>query len=117
MTGDGFPHSDIHGSKLSRQLPVAYRSQTRLSSVVGAKASTVGSNSLGERINDARARYAVLKGRLATVPTDRPRGPGGVWRAGRAHHEGDGRSLKTEQKTKASGQLGSRPRETRPVTP
>jgi hypothetical protein len=43
MTGDGFPHSDIHGSKLSRQLPVAYRSQTRLSSVVGAKASTVGS--------------------------------------------------------------------------
>ena len=43
--------------------------------------------------------------------------PGGVWRAGRAHHVGGGRSLKTEQKTKASGQLGSRPRETRPLTP
>jgi hypothetical protein len=43
MTGAGFPHSDIHGSKLSRQLPEAYRSQTRLSSVVDAKASTVGS--------------------------------------------------------------------------
>jgi len=33
--------------------------------------------------------------------------------SGRAHHERGGRSLKTEQKTKASGQLGSRPRETR----
>jgi hypothetical protein len=43
MTGAGFPHSDIHGSKLSRQLPVAFRSRTRPSSVVDAKASTVGS--------------------------------------------------------------------------
>ena len=42
MTGTGFPHSDIHGSRLSRQLTVAYRSQTRPSSVVDAKASTVG---------------------------------------------------------------------------
>ncbi len=40
---DGFPHSDIHGSKLGRQLPVAYRSHPRPSSASGAKASTVGS--------------------------------------------------------------------------
>ena len=43
MTGAGFPHSDIHGSKLTRQLTVAYRSQSRPSSVVRAKAFTVGS--------------------------------------------------------------------------
>ena len=43
MTGAGFPHSDIHESKLSRQLVVAYRSLSRPSSVVDAKASTVGS--------------------------------------------------------------------------
>jgi hypothetical protein len=43
MTGVGFPHSVIHGSTLSRQLPVAYRSLSRPSSVVSAKASTVGS--------------------------------------------------------------------------
>jgi len=28
MTLAGFPHSDIHGSKLDRQLPVAFRSRT-----------------------------------------------------------------------------------------
>ena len=39
----GFPHSDIHGSKLGRQLAVAYRSHPRPSSASGAKASTVGS--------------------------------------------------------------------------
>ena len=42
-TSAGFPHSDIHGSKLGRQLPVAFRSRPRPSSVLGAKASTVGS--------------------------------------------------------------------------
>ena len=43
ITGAGFPHSDIHGSKPGRRLPVAYRSHPRPSSVVDAKASTVGS--------------------------------------------------------------------------
>jgi len=43
-----------------------------------------------------------------------PRGAEQGAESGRAHHRGGGRSLKTEQKTKASGQLGSRPRETRP---
>jgi len=49
MTGAGFPHSDIHGSKLGRQLPVAFRSHHVLSSVVDAKASTVALCSLEEQ--------------------------------------------------------------------
>jgi hypothetical protein len=36
-----FPHSDIHGSKLVRQLPVAFRSHLRPSSVSYVKASFV----------------------------------------------------------------------------
>ena len=43
FTPAGFPHSEIHGSRPIRRLPVAYRSQSRPSSVVDAKASTVGS--------------------------------------------------------------------------
>ena len=43
ITSAGFPHSDIHGSKLGRQLTVAFRSHPRPSSVVVAKAFTVGS--------------------------------------------------------------------------
>ena len=43
MTSGGFPHSDIHGSRPVRRLPVAFRSHPRPSSVLGAKASTVGS--------------------------------------------------------------------------
>ncbi len=42
MTTEGFPHSDIHGSTSCRRLTVAFRSLTRPSSVLGAKASTVG---------------------------------------------------------------------------
>ena len=41
MTPSGFPHSDIHGSKLAWQLPVAYRSQPRPSSSPSARASTM----------------------------------------------------------------------------
>ena len=41
MTLAGFPHSEIHGSKLIRQLPVAYRSLSRPSSVSYVKASVV----------------------------------------------------------------------------
>ena len=37
----GFPHSDIHGSKLAYQLPEAYRRLLRPSSAPDAKASTV----------------------------------------------------------------------------
>jgi hypothetical protein len=39
MTLMRFPHSEIHGSKLARQLPVAYRSLLRPSSVSYVKAS------------------------------------------------------------------------------
>src|SRR5437016_5767959 len=46
MTPAGFPHSDISGSKLSRQLPEAFRSLTRPSSAPGAKASTVSPSKL-----------------------------------------------------------------------
>ncbi len=41
MTPAGFPHSEILGSQLGRQLPEAYRSPLRPSSAPGAKASTV----------------------------------------------------------------------------
>src|SRR5215212_2746797 len=77
MTGAGFPHSDIHGSKLGRQLPVASRSHPRPSSASGAKASTVGSCSL-ELLLDARARYGILKG------SQRPRREGGAGRCRRS---------------------------------
>lgn len=39
MTPTGFPHSEIFGSKLSQQLPEAYRSFIRPSSVSYVKAS------------------------------------------------------------------------------
>ena len=39
----GFPHSEIHGSKLVCQLPAAYRRLQRLSSPLDAKASTIRS--------------------------------------------------------------------------
>ena len=48
--GIGLPHSDIHGSTLGRQLPVAFRSHPRPSSALGAKASTVGFCSLENKM-------------------------------------------------------------------
>ena len=36
----GFPHSEISGSKFTKQLPEAYRSLSRPSSPLSAKAST-----------------------------------------------------------------------------
>jgi hypothetical protein len=39
----GFPHSEISGSMLVRQLPEAYRSLPRLSSPLSAKASAMRS--------------------------------------------------------------------------
>jgi len=38
---DGLPHSEIHGSQVIMHLPVAYRSLSRPSSPLRAKASTV----------------------------------------------------------------------------
>jgi hypothetical protein len=41
ITGVGFPHSEIRGSKAVQRLTAAYRSRPRPSSAPGAKASTV----------------------------------------------------------------------------
>ena len=41
ITGAGFPHSEIRGSKPVQRLTAAYRSRPRPSSAPGAKASTV----------------------------------------------------------------------------
>ena len=41
MTPAGFPHSDIFGSKLGKQLPEAFRSYPRPSSPPSAKAFTI----------------------------------------------------------------------------
>ena len=41
ITGAGFPHSEIRGSKAVQRLTAAYRSRPRPSSTPGAKASTV----------------------------------------------------------------------------
>ena len=41
ITGAGFSHSEIHGSKVVQHLTVAYRSRPRPSSAPGAKASTM----------------------------------------------------------------------------
>jgi hypothetical protein len=50
ITGDGFTHSEIRGSKAVQRLTAAYRSRPRPSSTPGAKASTVNSYYLdGER--------------------------------------------------------------------
>ena len=61
MTGAGLPHSEIHGSKVGRHLPVAYRSLPRLSSVLIAKASTVGSHLLSQVVSNqvSSAVYAL----------------------------------------------------------
>src|SRR5680860_661753 len=48
MTGARFSHSDIHGSTLAWQLPVAYRSLQRPSSASSAKASTLCPSTLDE---------------------------------------------------------------------
>jgi hypothetical protein len=41
ITSARFPHSGIHGSKAIQRLTVAYRSRSRPSSTLGAKASTM----------------------------------------------------------------------------
>jgi hypothetical protein len=40
LLAEGLPHSEILGSKLGRQLPGAYRSLLRPSSLASVKAST-----------------------------------------------------------------------------
>ena len=57
ITSVRFPHSGIHGSKAIQRLTVAYRSRSRPSSTLGAKASTMCPYYLdGDRTLSARAR-------------------------------------------------------------
>src|SRR5918999_6325766 len=61
ITGAGFPHSGIHGSKPVKQLTVAYRSRPRPSSTPGAKASTVCPYYLdGDHAGEVRNPDAVI---------------------------------------------------------
>ena len=62
MTGAGFPHSEILGSRFVCQLPEAYRRLPRPSSAPDAKASTLCPTKLQPHKNkDARVHYADLK--------------------------------------------------------
>src|SRR5215217_9117580 len=106
ITGAGFPHSGIHGSKAVQRLTVAYRSRPRPSSTLGAKASTMCPYYLDGDLTElgrarsvipvatAAYRYAVA---VATVQfsraAERALGRPGR-RGGRA---GGHRSLKTQQ--------------------
>ena len=56
----GFPHSEIHGSCGYLLLTVAYRSLSRLSSALSAKASTLRSSSLNQIYLDLRVRVRYL---------------------------------------------------------
>jgi hypothetical protein len=110
MTGAGFPHSDIHGSTLGRQLPVASRSHPRPSSASGAKASTVGSSSL-ELLLDARARYGILKGACeGCAPGQRNRGRSD---SPSPHREAGACDRWRSERSQASDRLGAGPRSAR----
>ena len=56
----GFPHSDIHGSMLVCELPVAFRTLQRPSSPVIAKASTTCTSSLDPITLSPDSRQALL---------------------------------------------------------
>jgi hypothetical protein len=83
ITGRGFPHSGINGSKAVQHLTVAYRSRPRPSSAPDAKASTVcpyyldGDQQLvraaTERQNAARESWVIPSEHLGTyrIPSAR----------------------------------------------
>jgi hypothetical protein len=74
MTGTGFPHSDILGSRFACQLPEAYRRLPRPSSAPGAKASTLCPYKLDHKdyFKDARVHCAVLNQRPGSTPSPAP---------------------------------------------
>src|SRR6476619_4457440 len=68
ITGAGFSHSEIRGSKAVQRLTAAYRSRPRPSSAPGAKASTVCPYYLdGELLPRPKARTAQIPVFLALV--------------------------------------------------
>ena len=62
MTGAGFPHSDIHGSKLGQAAPRGF-SQPPTSFIGSRRQGIHRWLFVAWKNKDARARYAVLKGR------------------------------------------------------
>ena len=75
MTPAGFPHSDTFGSKPSRRLPEAFRSQTRPSSAPDAKASTVSPYSLDYRCSRS---LSSSQGARRLAPPELNSVPGGL---------------------------------------
>jgi len=93
ITGAGFPHSEIRGSKAVQRLTAAYRSRPRPSSSPGAKASTMCPYSLdGELHPRSRARMWRIPFGLCAVFK---------LRRGRQAEISRPRSLKTEQRREA----------------
>ena len=90
ITTGGFPHSEIPGSKVGQHLTRAYRSRPRPSSALGAKASTVCPYSLD--------REELIISQLWSFQGARELEPAPRENAGHCH-EGQARSLKTQQQT------------------
>ena len=114
ITGVGFPHSEIRGSKAVQRLTAAYRSRPRPSSAPGAKASTVCPYYLdGELHPRPRAGWG-------EYPSSRPNGRLNIWPLVQFSSSAEAawtkdfrpaRSLKTEQRSPD----GSRPPGAGPV--
>jgi len=92
ITGAGFPHSEIRGSKAVQRLAAAYRSRPRPSSAPGAKASTVRPYYL-----DGELARIFDPGRLVTTYFNIGHCAVFKLHPESAGHEGQ-RSLKTEQR-------------------
>src|SRR3990167_4407995 len=65
---DGFPHSEILGSKPVCRLPEAYRRLPRLSSPVAAKASTICAYSLDHITPSYPGHMELLVSRQCNIP-------------------------------------------------
>jgi hypothetical protein len=105
ITGVGFPHSEIRGSKAVQRLTAAYRSRPRPSSAPGAKASTVCPYYLDGELHPRP------KARMGRIPFLALVQFSSSAEATRAEDFRRARSLKTEQRSPG----GSRPPDAGPV--
>ncbi len=124
MTGVGFSHSEIHGSKAVQRLTVAYRSRPRPSSTPGAKASTVCPSYLdGELSSGVRTRSSSVSTfetppahRMGTFQSTPISGVLGLVQFSRSTEATDGvlppASLKTEQRPRGARGVAVRVRST-----
>jgi hypothetical protein len=96
ITGVGFPHSEIRGSKAVQRLTAAYRSRPRPSSAPGAKASTVCPYYLDGELHPRRSADGAIPifGLLVQFSSSAE--------AARAKDFRPARSLKTEQRQPAA---------------